>query len=194
MGITFVPKGDIFTGEGCGGELDIILNPVNCEGIMCGGLARAFAKRFPKMEQEYINLCNKDGLEPGLIHVWKEDKSYYLYDEWYYDIQYILNFPTKDLVMYDSDADYVRDGLMAMLNILPILKMTHPDESRHHHKLWVGIPALGCGLGGLPWYQIKNMLKHYLDHPMVKDEFEFFVFEPHEIQQKETNNGQVLPS
>jgi O-acetyl-ADP-ribose deacetylase (regulator of RNase III) len=107
-----------------------IVNPVNCIGIMGGGLALAFAKRYPLMHLDYMEWCAKGLLRPGMVH------SYYSNLE---EEPIILNLPTKD-DLKPSKLEYVHDGLIALA---AYLNRFNVDS--------VAVPALGCGLGGLNW-------------------------------------------
>jgi len=108
-----------------------IVNPVNCVGVMGGGLAKAFAERYPLMLMDYEEYCNRDLLRPGMVH------SYYSNLE---EEPIILNLPTKDDWRDPSTYEYVRSGLVAMATYLNRFNIDS-----------VAVPALGCGLGGLNW-------------------------------------------
>jgi O-acetyl-ADP-ribose deacetylase (regulator of RNase III) len=51
--------GDIFTSNA-----EILVNPVNCKGVMGAGLAKQFRERFPENYLEYKNYC-KNGDDEG---------------------------------------------------------------------------------------------------------------------------------
>jgi len=108
-----------------------IVNPVNCVGVMGGGLAKAFANRYPEMERDYNMYCESGLLRPGMIH------SYYSNLE---DEPIILNLPTKDDWRDPSTYEYIRNGLIALATYLNRFNIDS-----------VAVPALGCGLGGLNW-------------------------------------------
>jgi O-acetyl-ADP-ribose deacetylase (regulator of RNase III) len=108
-----------------------IVNPVNCVGVMGGGLARAFANRYPEMERDYNIYCESGLFRPGMVH------SYYSNLE---ENPIILNLPTKDDWRNPSTYEYVRNGLVALSTYLNRFSIDS-----------VAVPALGCGLGGLKW-------------------------------------------
>lgn len=110
-----------------------LVNPVNCVGIMGGGLAKAFAEKYPLMELDYDEYCHKGLLRPGMIH------SYYSNLE---EEPIILNFPTKD-DLKPSKLEYIHDGLIALATYLNSFSIDS-----------VAVPALGCGLGGLTWEKV----------------------------------------
>jgi O-acetyl-ADP-ribose deacetylase (regulator of RNase III) len=111
-----------------------IVNPVNCVGVMGGGLAKAFAERYPLMLMDYEEYCDRGLLRPGMVH------SYYSNLE---EEPIILNLPTKDDWKNPSTLEYVHDGLTALATYLNRFSIDS-----------VAVPALGCGLGGLAWEKV----------------------------------------
>jgi O-acetyl-ADP-ribose deacetylase (regulator of RNase III) len=112
-----------------------IVNPVNCVGVMGGGLAKAFAERYPLMEDDYMSYCLSGLLRPGMVHAYYSN----LQEE-----PIILNLPTKDDWKNPSTVEYVHDGLIALAAYLNRFSIDS-----------VAVPALGCGLGGLKWEQVE---------------------------------------
>lgn len=115
-----------------------IVNPVNCVGVMGGGLAKAFAERYPLMLMDYEEHCDRGLLRPGMVH------SYYSNLE---EEPIILNLPTKDDWKNPSTLEYVHDGLIALAAYLNRFNIDS-----------VAVPALGCGLGGLDWEPVELKL------------------------------------
>jgi O-acetyl-ADP-ribose deacetylase (regulator of RNase III) len=113
-------------------KFDIIVNTVNCYGIMGKGIALEFKKRYPKMFREYRKVCLRKELCPGDIWIWKHN------DEW------IINFATKDHWRNPSKYSYIEHGL----NELSAYLHKNPNKT-------IGIPPLGCGNGGLDWNRVK---------------------------------------
>jgi O-acetyl-ADP-ribose deacetylase (regulator of RNase III) len=128
-------KGDIFE-SGC----EAICNPCNCLGIMGAGLAAAFKKRFPQMNKDYIKICRAKALKPGLLHIWRNPEG---------NPKYIINFPTKD-DLSPSKLEYITSGLDKLKEVV----------GKYNIKS-IGIPALGSGLGGLPWGVVKTHIENF---------------------------------
>ena len=108
--------GDIFR-SGC----KILVNPVNCVGIMGAGLALQFRNRYPNMYKQYIKDCNMGTVVLGGINV--------------HDIgngKKIINLPTKRDWKHKSRLDEIELGLES-------LKSYVLDSGLHS----VAIPALG---------------------------------------------------
>lgn len=140
--------GDIFSEP----NLTHIINTVNCVGVMGKGLALEFKKRYPKVYEEYKENCDRSEYKPGSI--------FFSYQ--YLDIT-IINFATKDHWRNPSQIEWIEKGLIALRAALE----NHSDYS-------VGIPPLGCGLGGLHWKDVKSLIiRHLGDLPT-----RIVVFEP----------------
>lgn len=136
MGITYV-KTSIFDSEA-----DAIVNPVNTEGVMGGGLAKQFRDKYPWMDVEYRRLCETGKMKIGSLFVYVS-KS---------DSKTIINFPTKEQWRNNSKLKYIESGLKEFVNIYKDLEI---------HS--VAFPKLGCGLGWLDWLtEVKPLMEKYL--------------------------------
>ena len=130
-------QGSVF-GQGC----EAIVNPVNCAGVMGAGLALEFKKRFPHNFTIYADHCKKGEVKTGrVLMVLNGDRP----PAW------IINFPTKDHWRDPSRMEWIEDGLADMARQIS----TRGIES-------VAVPALGCGLGGLKWRDVKAAISDIL--------------------------------
>lgn len=121
--------GDIFDSE-----CEAIVNPVNCVGIMGKGLAKQFKEKFPDNFQRYQKCCDSRKLTIGTCLTVPEAGKL------------IVNFPT-DHYKYPSKEAYIEEGLDALVRHI------------HHFKIKsIAIPPIGCGLGGLDFRMVKNMI------------------------------------
>lgn len=118
---------------------DALVNAVNCVGVMGAGLAKAFRDKFPGMNDEYELYCRLGLLTPGEVHTYILDPK---------QGKYIINFPSKDDWRDPSKLEYIDEGIDALLMTVSRFKMQS-----------VAVPALGCGLGGLEWSEVYNLLK-----------------------------------
>lgn len=58
--------------------------------------------------------------------------------------RFIINFPTKNHWREQSKIEYIESGLQSLV------------EAIEHYKIKsIAIPALGCGLGGLDYKEVK---------------------------------------
>lgn len=146
-------KGDLFE-SGC----EALVNAVNCIGIMGAGLAAAFRKKFPKMNVDYIKFCKEGKLRPGLMHVWENEKRKEN------EPKYVINFPTKD-DLSPSKLEYVTNGLEELKQVI---------EDKQIKS--IAIPALGCGLGGLPWGVVKTHIENFADS--LPEDTKVIIYEP----------------
>lgn len=127
-------KGSIFDSDA-----EAIVNAVNCVGVMGAGLAKAFKEKFPHMNEQYMLKCSRGILRPGKVDVYVVDSS----------PKYIINFPTKDDWRDPSELDYIYTGRTALTLAVNEWEINS-----------VAIPALGCGLGGLSWLEVRPVLEN----------------------------------
>jgi O-acetyl-ADP-ribose deacetylase (regulator of RNase III) len=50
-------------------EVEALVNPVNCDGVMGKGLALQFKKMFPKVFRAYRTACQRGEVTIGRMHV-----------------------------------------------------------------------------------------------------------------------------
>lgn len=118
-------------------EKDMVVNTINTKGYMGKGLAKEFAIRFPKMEEEYIKKCKKSEIKPGDLWVWEGENIL------------IGNMATKDDYKFPSKIEWISKG---------IENLRHEILSRHLES--VVIPKVGASLGHLDWeYVEREILK-----------------------------------
>ena len=128
-------EGDIFRSPA-----QILVNPVNTDGIMGKGLAKEFKHRFPEMFKHYQSLCENKQFSIGQLFLYKTPNHW------------ILNFPTKQSWRHKSKTEYIEAGLQKFV-------ATYLDEGMFS----VGFPQLGCGNGDLDWItQVKPLMEYYL--------------------------------
>lgn len=120
-----------------------IVNAVNCVGVMGGGLAKAFATRFPLMEKDYIEYCSNGQLRPGELHTYFSNLN---------SDPVIVNLPTKDDWKNPSKYSYVDNGMEKLAALANRFKF---------HS--VGVPALGCGLGTLDWQTVVQDITYWAE-------------------------------
>lgn len=141
-------KGDILEAR-----VDAIVNPVNCEGYMGKGLALQVKQLYPKTFNDYSVVCKEGRLKIGQVHYFRENEKI------------IINFPTKYKWRTKSKLSYIADGLPVMIDLLKKLNIKS-----------IAIPPLGCGLGGLKWDEVKQVLLEHLE--TVSDVLDIFIYEP----------------
>lgn len=121
---------------------DVLVNTVNCVGVMGAGVAAMFKHKYPEMYKDYVGRCRRKELKPGSPYLWQYSS---MFDDGKQEL--IINFPTKDNWRDPSEYKYIEDGLVRMRSIL--MNMVNRT---------VVMPALGCGHGGLDWARVQLMI------------------------------------
>lgn len=134
-------------------ECKYILNPVNCVGTMGKGLALQIAKKYPESVGPYKKDCQHSSLSIGHLTSFKAK-----------DGKTIINFPTKDHWRDPSKYRYIEAGLESLAFCIKF----SGNENSH---LSFAIPPLGCGLGGLKYDFVHELIQIYLS------EFKTMTFE-----------------
>lgn len=119
---------------------DALVNPVNCVGVMGAGLALAFREHYPQASRAYQVYCRQaPGLRPGQV---------FSAETGGFSPRWVVHFPTKDHWIQDSRMDFIESGLVALV-----------QEVRRLEVRSIAIPALGCGLGGLDWTEVRSRIE-----------------------------------
>lgn len=132
-------KGDLFD-SGC----EALVNAVNCVGVMGGGIAVEFKRRFPNYFQDYAIWCRAHSLEPGYCEHFETEVE---------RPRWIISLPTKAHYRDPSKLSYVANGLKDLRMKIEELEIKS-----------IAIPALGCGLGGLKWEAVAPLILNALDN------------------------------
>ena len=131
-------------------DLDAIVNPVNCVGAMGKGLAQQFKRRYPAILEPYRTACQNGELtvsQPLTVRVNAHDLP-----------RYVVNLATKLHWRNPSKIEWIDQGLHDMYQQLEELDINS-----------VGMPALGVGLGMLPWHEVKQIIdQHAAAHPEIR--------------------------
>ena len=148
--ITFT-TGNIFDSQA-----QVLVNTVNCVGVMGAGLALQFKKRYPDNFTAYRMACLNGEVRPG--------HSFLFITEPPGTTRLIVNFPTKRHWRDQSRIEDIEEGLKDLRKVIQDL-----------HLRSIAIPPLGAGLGGLDWAQVKPLIQSNLED---LEEVEITVYEP----------------
>lgn len=118
-------------------KCSVLVNPVNCVGVMGKGLALQFKEKFPRNFRYYQDKCKDRMVRPGNVLLYREQTNLY-----------IANMATKDHWRYKSLLQWVKDGLYNLKTVMYELGLYS-----------VAIPPVGCGNGGLYWKEVKPLIK-----------------------------------
>lgn len=118
---------------------EALVNAVNCVGVMGAGVALAFRRRFPENFRAYAAACRRNEVAPGRMFVFETGAES--------PPRYLVNFPTK---RHWRDASRMEDIVAGLQSLR--------EEVRARAIGSVALPALGCGLGGLPWPEVRAVI------------------------------------
>lgn len=131
-----IEHGDMFTNK----KVNVLVNPINCVGVMGKGLALDFKIRYPDMFEDYSKRCRNYEVKIGEPYLYIDSSG-----------QKIINFPTK---RNWKDSSYITDIEKGLDYLIGKLDEWEIDN--------IGMPALGCGLGGLEWETVYSLLEDKL--------------------------------
>lgn len=132
------------------GDVDILAHQCNCFGAMGAGIARVIADKYPIVEErdkKFVNGVPEDKLGHG-NYIGITERScgtkgwiVNLYGQFYWS-------RTKQ----QTDYDALRSALKETNKILSICKETYR----------IGLPKIGCGLGGGNWNIVSEIITEEL--------------------------------
>lgn len=141
--------------EVCHGNLfdskaSTLVNAVNCVGVMGAGIAAEFKRRFPDMFEVY---------RTGCLGGW-----YRLGEPWAAEVEcpgciapcqltHVVNFPTKKHWQDPANPEAIVTGIRFL-----------SSRCEDWGIASLAVPALGCGLGGLPWEVFGTVLISEFSH------------------------------
>lgn len=145
----------VITGNIFKSKCQVLVNTVNCVGVMGAGIALECRLRYPEMHERYISLCSEDKLDIGLLWIYKAQ------DRW------ILNFPTKKHWRFPSKESYLHAGLKKFC-----------ETYRSRGVTSIAFPLLGADKGGISQDKSLHILKTYLEN--VDLDVEIYRYDPRE--------------
>lgn len=131
MAFRYAPDADLTASAA-----ELLVNNVNCVGVMGAGLARSFARRWPGIVAPYAQDCREGRVQPGKCYIYTLP-----------DGRLWAALTTKNHWRDLSRLEWVRRGL----EDLAVLAAALPVRT-------IAIAPPGCGLGGLPWASVEPIL------------------------------------
>lgn len=147
---------EIRQGDILDAEAEVLVNSVNCVGVMGRGVALAFKKRFPDNFKAYAIACRRGVVVPGEMFIFETGRLW---------PRLIINFPTKRHWRAKSRMGDIVRGLSSLASHI-----------RERNIRSIALPPLGSGLGGLPWLQVRE---HVEDALAQLEDVRVLVYEPH---------------
>lgn len=146
MAIRYVAKGDIRDDPS-----SILVCAVNCvAGVMGAGQARAFKDRWPGLVEHHRLAVKQGRMGPGLPTIVSQIPALRRPDGSEFCV---VLFPTKEDWRNPSRLEWVANGLRVLVRTLKLWNATDPRADS------IAVPALGCGLGGLEWGQVRPLIE-----------------------------------
>jgi O-acetyl-ADP-ribose deacetylase (regulator of RNase III) len=129
-------------------RVDALVNAVNAVGVMGKGLALQFKESFPDNFRAYEGACARGEVVVGRMFVVERQAP----------PRFIINFPTKAHWRQPSKLEYIAAGLADLVTTTRRLGISS-----------LALPALGCGLGGPQWTDVKPLIEAAFDQqPAVR--------------------------
>lgn len=163
---------DLFTFDEVQGAGGAIVNATNCIGMMGGGIARQFRLRYPLYNHFYEQACANGLVRLGQVLIYDRGRPVELgQDMGYIPIdgpQFIIDFPTMEEPGDVCEDRYLTQALEDMRNKACAAGIRS-----------VGIPALGCGVGGMEFDQLVDLVRASLEKEEGQwTEINWFLFAP----------------
>jgi O-acetyl-ADP-ribose deacetylase (regulator of RNase III) len=134
----------------------VVVNTVNCVGVMGAGVALECRYRFPGLFEYYEPFCLSGQLQPGKLLLFRGSTPQ------------ILCFPTKKHWKDPAQVSYIEAGLEKF-------SATYQEKGIES----IAFPHLGCSHGGLSWDdQVRPIMYRHLS-PLMNLRVEIYSFDPH---------------
>ena len=130
--VNYIEKRDIFRVEG----VSSYAHGCNCAGAMGKGIAVLFKERFPEMYLQYRKLCKEGKFVPGDVFVY------------HYADGYVFNLGTQATWRTKATMENIRQSLVMMM-----------EQALELNVYSIAMPAIGAGLGGLKWDDVKRVVQ-----------------------------------
>lgn len=121
-------------------DVEALVNAVNCVGVMGKGIALQFKERFPANFRAYAKACKAGEVHTGAMFVFATGLLQ--------NPRFLINFPTKQHWRDGSRIEDIEAGLQSLV-----------VEIRERRIRSLAVPALGCGLGGLEWREVRPRIE-----------------------------------
>lgn len=132
-----IKKGNIFD---C--QSEALVAPSNSKGIANHGIAHMFKKNFPYGYTVYKDACDANDVTPGKLYPVEVSNK---------NPKHIIYFPTRATPEENCASYIIESGLEELLSVI---------EEKQLRA--VGMPAIGCGTGGLSWVEFIKLVDKIL--------------------------------
>lgn len=136
-------KGNLFDDRS-----EAFVNAVNTIGVMGAGIAAQFKQRYPEMYKQYKLDCQAQKVKLGKMNVFERPSD---------NPRVIVNFPTLEDWGDQSKLSDIEAGLVDLVDVV-----------KQHDIQSIAIPPLGCGVGGLQWNDVKQLIEEAFENESVQ--------------------------
>lgn len=138
--IQFV-KGDVFSGE----HAKVIAHGCNTAGAMGAGVAAIVRERHTRAHSEYMKLCKRRDFYPGIAQ--------------YVDVGWPWADSAHQVTGIYNLGTQINPGPDADLKLIQIAFTNMAQHAAHKGIEVIGIPRIGCGIGGLNWMHVEGAIR-----------------------------------
>lgn len=124
-------KGNLFDAN-----VNALAHGCNCSGQMGKGIALEFARRWPRMYEEYREICWDGQIQPGYMFVYISGEKV------------IFNLMTQ-----------LRPHYLASLGAIEASMINMREYAFGAGINKIAMPKIGCGLGGLKWVEVEPIVQ-----------------------------------
>jgi O-acetyl-ADP-ribose deacetylase (regulator of RNase III) len=155
-------------------KFNALAQGVNTRGIMGSGIAVDFREKFPDMYEDYMDECSKySSVLPGLMHQWYDEKGT---GGCYPDNPAVYNlFSQIHPGMGNASMELLERATYLMLleaedalTVFGCYDQLDGTKDLTDGKFRVGLPWIGCGVGGLKRHNVEHMFRRFLSDSEVE--------------------------
>ena len=154
------------------GLLQGIAHGCNMQGKMASGVAGQIARKWPEVKEDYLFWHSRPVSynDKGIPIIERNPFKLGAVKHIYVDHGCVYNLLTQEYYGNDGKVYASLEAIEKALNILA-------DDINYHrsgYKAWnVGLPRIGCGLGGLDW---ETQVKPIFEKVSLAHQVNFYVF------------------
>lgn len=142
-------NGDLFSHKGWA-----IAHGCNTMGAMGAGVAKLARQRHPAMYTQYRKHCNEGLFATGSSFIWQTGL------DGDFPYQNVVNLGTQISTGADAKCTHIYEAFWRLSIHYSIIGQL---ETYH-----LGIPLIGCGIGGLKWDDVKATIEEALEKSNIQ--------------------------
>lgn len=141
-------------------NFEALAQGVNTFGVMGAGIAVPFREKWPEMFDSYRNLCSRHGQTlAGLAHIYHPLPE--ITTEEGEDGVTLVHVPDPEPIIYNLFSQ-IAPGPNADYQLLRTAAILMRQDAENQLLEKVGLPWIGCGIGGLEKHNVQAILDSVL--------------------------------